>query len=136
MSLDKLKVWFIVKILRREIGNLRKEGNVSTASKVLKFLDGWKLMIGVAVLFGSKVFDAMHNGHSGDIVGSILSVLGWLPTTIDAQAIGVAAAGGLTLWGFFAKLYKAQKQLQAGTSASGLLSTEGYVNTYITTGKQ
>lgn len=136
MALDKLKRWAIVKFLKHEVGQLRKEGNVSTASKVLKFLDGWKLMIGVAILFASKVFDALSNGHSGAPIAAILSVLGWLPSSIDAGSITVAAASAVALWGFISKLYKAQQQSKAGTSASGLLSTEGYVNKYIQTGKE
>lgn len=136
MGLDRLKAWLTIKVIRHELKDLRKEGNMSTASKVLKFLDGWKLVIGVAVLFGSKVFDSLNNGHSGEPIAAVLSVLGWLPSTIDAGSITVAAASAVALWGFISKLYKAQQQSKAGTSASGLLSTEGYVNKYIQTGKE
>lgn len=111
---------------------------MSSAAKLLRLLDGWKLVIGVVVLFVSKVFDALNNGHSGDLVGSILSALGWLPTGygFDAQSIAVASASALALWGFVSKMIKAQKQLRAGTSIAGLLSTEGYVSQYIKDGKE
>ena len=102
--------------------------------KVLKALEGWKLVIGVAVIFASKVYDGMSNGHSGDIVGNVLSILGWLPgaeSGFTAQSVAVAAASAMAVWGFVAKLVRAQRQLKAGSSPAGLLSAEGYVAQYV-----
>jgi hypothetical protein len=101
--------------------------------KVKKALEGWKLVIGVAIYFGSKVYDAYHNGHTGDIVGSVLTVLNWMPSAEALSglpsATGVAAAIGsaIALVGVFGKLIRAQKQLNAGAKPSELLSPEGYV---------
>lgn len=133
-----LKQWILKKLAKRELGKLRKETNMSKAAKVLRFLDGWKLLIGVAILFGSKVFDGLSNGHSGDLIGSILSALGWLPTGagLDAQTVTVAAASGIALWGFFSKLIKAQRQLKAGAAPSELLSNAGHLADYVVNGRQ
>ena len=98
--------------------------------KVLKFLDGWKLIIGVVLLFGTKVWDAAHNGHTGDFLGSVLSTLGWLPgpqSGFTADGIALAAGSAIALWGFVMKIVKAGQQLKAGAKISETLSTEGYV---------
>ena len=131
MSLvDSIVKSLALRWLKGKVNDLRKQGTVTTLGKVFKFLEGWKLMIGVAILFSAKVYDAMHNGHSGDIIGSLLSVLGWIPgaqSGFTPEGITVAAASGVALVGFIMKLYTAQKQYRAGSSVSGLLSTEGYV---------
>ena len=79
--------------------------------KVYDFLKGYRLMIGVAIIFGAKVWDGMNNGHAGDIVGNVLSILGWLPTDGGATIGGIAAAAGsaVALFGFWAKVYLAQR---------------------------
>jgi hypothetical protein len=94
-----------------------------TAGQVWRFLDGWKLMIGVAVMFGCAVYDALHNGHSGAPVSAILSTLGWLPPgEWTGEAMTKAAGGAIALVGFAWKLWKAQQQRRAGVPAIDLLS--------------
>ena len=65
--------------------------------KVLKFLDGWKLVIFTLVLFASRIYDAAHNGHTGDIVGAVFAALGMTPAAadLDPVALGAAATGAL-----------------------------------------
>jgi len=100
--------------------------------KVLAFLDGWKLVIVAVVIFGSRVYDAANNGHTGDFIGAILAALGWPPTVIDPVAIGAAATGALAVWGVFSRIYKAQQQYRAGATPSELLSMPGYVKLGLT----
>jgi hypothetical protein len=138
MGLGDLKDAIVRKLALRwlhgKADDLRGKDKESTMGKVLKFLDGWKLVIGVIVLFGVKVFDAANNGHTGDVIGSVLSALGWLPgaqSGFTVEGITVAAASGLAVWGFIMKLVKAQQQLKAGAPVHALLSEQGYVTKYV-----
>jgi len=93
--------------------------------KVLTFLDGWKLLVGVAVVFVVKVYDNFHETHFGDMAGSLLAVFGW---DSDGSGFAAEAAGpAIVLIGVAGKLWKAQKQIRAGSGVAGALSTEGYV---------
>lgn len=97
------------------------------------FLKGYRLMIGVAIIFAAKVWDGMNNGHAGDIVGNVLNILGWLPTDGGATISGIAAAAGsaIALFGFWAKVYLAQRQVRNGATVGEALTTKGYVKYYI-----
>jgi hypothetical protein len=129
---DKVVKALAIRWARGKVKDLRGKEKETTMGKVLQFLDGWKLVIGVVGLFGVNVWDAYHNGHAGQIVGSILVTLGWLPPgEWTGEAMTKAALAGVALWGFFSKLYKAQAQVRAGSSISGALSTEGYVSKYV-----
>jgi hypothetical protein len=125
MGLGSLKKKIVRKLaLRWARGKVKK---LRGKDKELKFIDGWKLTIGVVLIFGSKVYDQLANGHAGDIVGSVVNVLGWNPEAFGGPEIAAAAGGAAALIGFAHKLYKAQKQARAGAPVSGLLSTDGYV---------
>lgn len=127
---DKVVRALALRWLRGKLNALRGKEKETQMGKVLKFLDGWKLVIGVVVLFGAKVWDGAHNGHAGDFIGNILNVLGWLPgpqSGFTPEGMAVAAASALALWGFVHKLVKAGQQIRAGASVSGSLSTEGYL---------
>lgn len=106
---------------------------MNTVKSVYNFLKGYRLMIGVVVIFGAKVWDGMHNGHAGDIVGNMLNILGWLPTDGGTTISGIAAAAGsaVALFGFWAKIYLAQKQIRNGATVGEALTTNGYVKDYI-----
>jgi hypothetical protein len=133
---NKIKRWLMTKIVKREVSALRGSKKGTAMGKVLKYLDGWKLMIGVAILAGTKAWDMAHNGHSGDIAGVILTLLGWTPNA-EWSGLAVQMAGPIMiLIGTVSKLFKAQKQFRSGTSIAGLLSTEGYVTQYVADGKE
>lgn len=135
MSLkDKVVKALAVRWVRGKVKALRGKEKESSMGKVLRFLDGWKLVIGVAIIFACKVWDGMNNGHAGDMVGNVLSILGWMPgpqSGFTTEGMTVAAASAIALWGFFAKFYKAAQQVKAGSSVAGALSTEGYVSKYV-----
>ncbi len=110
--------------LRGKVKAWRREGESTVLGKVWKFVDGWKLAIGVLVLFLVKVWDALHNGHTGDLVGSILVVLGWMPQGIDFTQV---VSSAIIVIAFFHKIIKAAQQSRAGSSVAGLLGPEGYI---------
>lgn len=99
------------------------------AAAVWTFLDGWKLPIGVIALLGAKTWDGLHNGHAGDVVGLLLTYFGWSPG-VDVD-YAQAASAVIILLGIGHKVVKAKRQRKAGSSVSGLLSTEGAVQEYI-----
>jgi hypothetical protein len=138
MGLSKLKRWLIVRFIKDRVDNLRGKGKETGMGKVLKFFDGWKLVIATLAIFGSRVYDAFHNGHTGDIVGSVLAAMGWAPPDglVSPQAIGGAVTGALALWAVIHKVMVAQAQIRAGSSVAGALTTEGYVSKYIKDGKE
>jgi len=127
----------IVKALARrwargKLEALRGKDKETSMGKVLRFLDGWKLVIAVVVLFGVKVYDSLNNGHAGDIVGAVLTVLGWMPSgDFTGEGMTQAVAGGVAVWAIIHKVIKAQRQVKAGSSVAGALSTEGYVSEYV-----
>lgn len=134
MSLkDKIVRKLALRWLRGKTEDLRGKDKETGMGKVLKFLDGWKLVIFTLVLFASRIYDAANNGHTGDIVGAVFAALGMTPAAaaLDPVALGAAATGALAIWGVFSKVYKAQKQLKSGSSVPGLLSTEGFVAQYV-----
>jgi hypothetical protein len=112
--------------LRGKTEDLRGKDKESAMGKVLKFLDGWKLVIGVVILTAVKVWDGMHNGHAGDMVGMILTLLGWNPSAGLGIDFGQAAGAIVILIGLGHKVVKAQQQARAGASPTELLSTAGY----------
>lgn len=131
MSLkDKIVRTLALRWLRGKTKDLRGKDRETGMGKFLKFIDGWKLVIFTLVLFASRIYDASHNGHTGDIVGAIFAALGMTPevAVLDPVALGAAVTGALAIWGVFSRVYKAQKQLRAGSSVAGLLSTEGFVS--------
>jgi hypothetical protein len=131
MGLGSLKDKIIRKLALRwargKVNSLRGKDKETGMGKVLKFLDGWKLVIGVVIIFGAKVYDQLANGHSGDIIGSVVSVLGWAPDVTSMPEIAAAAGGLAAVIGLAHKVWKAQQQLQAGAAASDLLGTQGYI---------
>jgi len=97
--------------------------------KVLTALEGWKLTIGVVALFIVGVYDQMHGGHATTLVTGVLQALGWIPEGGEwtGDAIAKASSSAAVLLGIGGRLYKAQKQIRAGSSVAGALSTEGYL---------
>lgn len=131
---DKVARALALRWLRGKINDLRGKKKESQMGKVLQFLDGWKLPIGVVVLIAAKIYDGLHNGHTGDFVGLILSMLGWNPSASLGIDYGQAAAAIMILFGIGHKVVKAKQQVDAGSSISGALSEEGYVQKYIADG--
>jgi hypothetical protein len=126
--IDKAVRAFALRWLKGRVDSARKGD--SGMGKVLKVLDGWRLLIGVTILFLVGVWDAYHNGHAGNLVGSVLSVLGWLPGAQDgftASGITGAAGSAVALIGFFGRLWKANQQLRAGATLSEVNSPAGVV---------
>ncbi len=117
--------------MRGKVESLRGKDKETTMGKVLKFLDGWKLVIAVVALAGVNAWDQAHNGHAGNVVAIILSLLGYTPGAdwlVIARDLGTH---GLAIVAILHKLVKAQRQVKAGSSVSGTLSTEGYVRKYV-----
>lgn len=112
---------------RGKVKKLRGKDKETGMGKFLKLIDGWKFTIGVISVFVAKVYDGLANGHAGDIIGSVVDVLGWSPEAFGGPEIAVAAGAAGALIGFGHKLWKARKQLKAGAPVSDLLSTGGYV---------
>ena len=131
MSLkDKIVRTLALRWLRGKLNALRGKERETNMGKALKFLEGWKLLIGITILFLAKVYDGASNGHAGNIVGNVLSIFGWMPgpqSGFTFEGVTVAAASALTLVGYFAKLWRAQQQVRAGSSLVGSLATEGYL---------
>lgn len=124
---DKIIRKLALRWLAGKLKSLRGKDKETGMGKVLKFLDGWKLVIGVVVLIGVKVFDGLNNGHAGDIVGLILTMIGWNPSAELGIDFAQAAGAVMVLVGVGHKVVKAKIQSKAGASATELLSAEGYV---------
>ena len=124
---DKIVRKLALRWARGKVKKLRGKEKETQMGKVLRFLDGWKLLIGVGIIFGAKVYDQLANGHAGDIVGSVVNVLGWAPEAFNGPEIAAAAGGLAAVIGFGHKLYKAQQQARAGAPAADLLGETGYL---------
>lgn len=131
---DKIVKALALRYARGKASDLRGKDKDTTMGKILKALDGYKLLLGVALLFGAKLYDAMHNGHTGDMIGAVIAILGWTPdhgVTDDLFSMipKLAAALGtlFTVIGSFHKLYKAWQQKRSGAPLSATLSKDGYV---------
>ncbi len=128
---DKVVRALALRWLRGKVGSLRGKDKDTTMGKVLKFLDGWKLVIAVVALAGVNAWDQAHNGHAGNVVAIILSLLGYTPGAdwlVVARDLGTH---GLAVVAIIHKVVKAQQQVKAGSSVSGALSTEGFVQKYV-----
>jgi hypothetical protein len=130
MGLGNLKRSIVQKLalrwLRGEANEIRS-GKDGAMKKTLQLLDGWKLMIGTALLFGAAVYDAATGSQATGLVGAVLGALNWAPEAWDFESAAKAAGAAVAVIGFLHKLYKAGQQARAGTKASALLSTEGYI---------
>lgn len=97
---------------------------MAKAKKILTALQGWKLVIGVLVVFGVKVYDGLHGTRYAGLTDVLLGVFGWTPTGLDpTEAVGPA----IVLIGIAGKLIRAHQQIKAGSSLSGALGTEGHL---------
>lgn len=128
---DKVVKALAIRWVRGKVKALRGKESETTMGKVLRFLDGWKLVIAVIVMFGAGVYDQTQNGHAGDIVGAILTVLGWTTGAVGQGEITQAVASAVAIWAVVHKVIKAQRQVKAGSSVAGTLSAEGYVSEYV-----
>jgi hypothetical protein len=125
---DKVVRALALRWLRGKVEDLRGKKSESGMGKVLRALDGWKLVIAVLGIFSCGVYDAYHNGHTGQFLASVLTTIGWLPPgEWTGEAMTKAVLGAVAILGLVGKLIKAQQQRMAGSSMSGLLSTEGYL---------
>jgi hypothetical protein len=125
---DKIVRMLALRWLRGKAKDLRSKDKETSMGKALKFFEGWRLLIAVAGLFLVNVWDAYHNGHTGQFISSVLVTLNWLPPgEWTGEAMSKAVLGAVALFGFSAKLWKAQKQLRAGSPLVGLLSEQGFV---------
>lgn len=135
MSLkDKIVKALALRYARGKIADLRGKDQETTMGRILKALDGWKLVIGVVVLIAVKTWDGLHNGHAGDAVGLILTMLGWNPSADLGIDFGQAAGAVMVLVGLAHKVVKAQKQVKAGATLSETLTTEGVIKQALSTG--
>jgi hypothetical protein len=114
-----------------KVKDLRGKDSLTVPGKILKFLDGWKLVIGVLVLLAVHIYDASTGSHSANLTTSILNVIGWAPGSDWLQAIGQATGAVMILVGLISKFVKAVQQARAGSSLAGLLTTEGYISKYV-----
>ena len=112
MSLkDKIVRTLALRWLRGKLNALRGKERETNMGKALKFLEGWKLLIGITILFLAKVYDGASNGHAGNIVGNVLSIFGWMPgpqsgftfegVTVAASAMMVALSTTFVSSAFF-----------------------------------
>jgi hypothetical protein len=132
---DKIVRALAFRWARGKVEALRGKDKETGMGKVLKALDGWKLVIGVVLLTAVKVYDGLNNGHAGRPVEMVLTLLGWNPSADLGVDFGQAAAAVTILIGIGSKVVKAQKQFKAGSSVPGLLSTEGFVAEAVANGK-
>ena len=94
---DKIVKALALRWLRGKVGDLRGKDKETTMGRILKFLDGWKLVIAVVAMFTVEVYDQTQNGHAGDILGAVLAVLGWVPAGIGQGEIGQAVASAVAI---------------------------------------
>jgi hypothetical protein len=139
MGLGKIKDSIVLKLALRwlsgKIKDLRGKDKESGMGKVLKFLDGWKLVIGVVILAAVKVYDGLNNGHAGDAVGLALTMFGYNPSA-DLGIDFAQLAGAITVViGIGHKVVKAQAQARAGATAAELLSPAGQLKLLVAEGK-
>ena len=120
-----LKSWAVRKLALRWLGG-KVKGWKMGGSKLWKFFDGWKTLIGILIYGGVLAWDAHTNGHAASVVSSILVVLG-----VDLVALeGMVdwpklIASGVVVLGGIHKLVKAAQQSRAGATPSELLTNEG-----------
>lgn len=100
------------------------------AAAVWQFLDGWKLVGAVVALAGVKVYDAMNGTHLATFAQAILIAMGIDPSGLGVD-FGQLVPALMIVVGVTHKLVKAQRQRAAGSSFTGLLTTEGAVQEYI-----
>ena len=126
--MDKIVRALALRWARGKIGHLRSDQRETTMGKVLKFVDGWKLVIAVLAIAGASAWDMAHNGHAGDVAGIVLALLGYTPGAEWSVLARDLATHGLAIVALVHKVIKAQQQVRAGSSVSGSLSAEGYVS--------
>jgi hypothetical protein len=125
--LDGLRRALALHWLKGEAGDIREGKEGGGMRQALKFLDGWKLLIGTLALFAVAVYDAATGGHATGYITPALSALGWMPAQWDVESVSKVAASSLAVWGFIHKLIQAGAQAHAGVPAAALLSPEGAV---------
>jgi hypothetical protein len=125
--LDKAAKKLALRWAGGKIKALRGKGSETTMGKLLKLLDGWKLVIAVVLIAAAKAWDMAHNGHAGDAIGIVLSLFGYTPGADWALLARDMGAHILALAAIAHKLVKAQKQVLAGARATEVLSPEGAV---------
>jgi hypothetical protein len=124
---DGIRRALALRWLRGEAADIRAGKEGSGMKQALKFLDGWKLLIGTLVLFAVAVYDAATGGHATGYITPVLTALGWMPAQWDVESVAKVAASSIAVWGFIHKLIQAGAQAHAGVPAVSLLSTEGAV---------
>jgi len=124
---DKIVRALALRWARGKIKSLRGEDRETTMGKVLKFVDGWKLLIAVVAIAAASAWDKAHNGHAGDAIGIVLALLGYTPGADWSVLARDMGAHVLALVAIIHKVVKAQKQVRSGASVSGALTTEGYI---------
>jgi hypothetical protein len=124
---DKIVKAFALRYAKAKIKDLRGKDKDSQMGKALKYLEGYKLILAVIGLAVARAWDMQHNGHAGDTLGIVLSLLGWTPGadwSILARDIGTHV---LAIAAIAHKLYTANQQMKAGATLGQTLSSEGYV---------
>lgn len=120
-----------IRFARGKIKDLRGKDKDTTMGKILKAVDGWKLVIAVLALAGVQAWDMAHNGHAGDYVGIVLTLFGWTPGAEWSEIAKGLATHGLAVVAILHKLYKAHRQINAGSSVAGALTNEGHVAAFV-----
>ncbi len=132
MSLkDRVVRALALRWMRAKVKALRGKEKETMMGKVLKFLDGWKLVLAVVAIAGAKAWDMSNNGHAGDDVGIVLQILGYTPGAEWGTLARDMGAHMLALAAILHKLVKAQQQAKSGATATELLSAPGYAKKYI-----
>jgi hypothetical protein len=110
---------------------LRGKVKGEAMQKVLKALEGWKLVIGVVILTGAAIYDHYNNGSAGSIVAAVLATLGWMPSGVDISQL----AGALVvIVGISGKVIRAQKQMRAGATLAEAGSLVGQAKLAVASG--
>jgi hypothetical protein len=100
-------------------------------AKVLKALEGWKLVIGVLILAAAGVYDHYNNGSAGSIVAAVLATLGWMPQGVDISQLTGAL---VVIIGIGGKVIRAQKQMRAGATLAEAGSLVGQAKLAVASG--
>jgi len=131
---DKVVQKLALRWAKGKVETLRGKKRETGMGKLLKALDGWKLVIFVLALAGAKAWDMAHNGHAGDAIGIALSLLGYTQGAdwaVLARDMGVHL-GALAAIGH--KVIKAQRQMKAGATLGETLSPVGAIKAAVADG--
>jgi len=132
---DKIVKALALRYARGKIAGLRGKDQETTMGRILKALDGYKLLIAVVGIAAAKAWDMQHNGHAGDALGIVLALLGYTPSAEWATLGRDIGLHGLAIVAALHKVYKANRQMKAGATLGEALTTEGVIKQALSEGK-